>query len=574
MKKPSILVQLLCFLFLFLGPALSAQGSLLQVVAATDSLQCHGDNDGELFWQISGGTAPYSYEWQRLSNSFVFASGEQTLNGLAGPVGGNLEANVYIIAITDAAGNEARDTVEIGEPGRILVTDVAVDNSRCFHSCDGRIAMTITGGTGTLLTQWTDEGGPGPVREGLCAGEYVFFILDERGCRQKGSLGITAPAAIETEVVEEKPSCAGATNGALSASAVGGTGELSYAWSTGQTATQIAALPDGAYELTVTDESACELITLIELDDGPTMQANLQVNYGCGDGQIIVSTQPINGSAPYTYDWSTGSAAPWLFQMSTGTYELELTDANGCTDNVTFDLDYVPPLAVEETVQNVSCPGSADGAVSLAIEGGLPPYSVRWEDNFTDLERVALSGGVYDYNISASGCALAGVVVVEEPAAWEAEFIFSPQANDLLTATALVSGGSFPYQFQWSNGNTGLSASDLSSDQSYSLIVTDASGCQREWEVQPTLTSLGAIQDEMALQVYPNPSKGVFFVQDQSSIPASSFVIYSPSGQTIHQLQAIPLAPFEIDLSNYPAGTYYLHSKGGASSKVVELMKQ
>ncbi|MEO0876306.1 MAG: SprB repeat-containing protein [Bacteroidota bacterium] len=105
MKKPSILVQLLCFLFLFWGPGLWAQGPLLQVVAATDSLQCHGDDDGELFWQISGGTAPYSYEWQRLSNSFVFASGEQTLNGLAGPVGGNLEANVYIVTIMDAVGN-------------------------------------------------------------------------------------------------------------------------------------------------------------------------------------------------------------------------------------------------------------------------------------------------------------------------------------------------------------------------------------------------------------------------------------------------------------------------------------
>ncbi|MEO0876305.1 MAG: T9SS type A sorting domain-containing protein [Bacteroidota bacterium] len=464
--------------------------------------------------------------------------------------------------------------MEIGEPARILVTDVEVDNSRCSDSCDGRIAMTITGGTGTLLTQWTDDDEPGPVREGLCAGEYVFFVLDERGCRQKGSLGITAPTAIETEIAIEEPSCAGATNGTLTASASGGTGELSYAWSTGQTQTQINSLPDGAYELTVTDESACELSTLINLDDGPQMQANLQVNYGCGDGQLIVFTQPINGTAPYTYDWSTGSAAPWLFQMSSGTYELELTDANGCTDNLTFDLDYVPPLAVEETVQNVSCPGSADGAVSLTVEGGLPPYSIRWEDNVTDLERVALSGGVYDYNISASGCALAGVVVVEEPASWEAEFIFSPQANDLLMATALVSGGSFPYQFQWSNGSTGLSASDLTPDQVYSLLVTDASGCQQEWEVQPTLTSLAAIQDEMVLEVYPNPSKGVFFVQDQSPVPASSFVVYSSGGQVVHQLQVGPLAPLEIDLSNYPAGTYYLHRKGGSSSGVIELMKQ
>ena len=574
MKKPPQF-QLLFLFLLACSTGAFAQGASLQVEAQADSLRCHGDDDGELFWQINGGLAPYSYEWQRLNNAFVFASGDQSSTALAGPVGGDLEANSYIITVRDAAGAEARDTIEIGEPTRILVSDIELDNARCGDSCDGRILMTIGGGTGALLTQWSDGPELGPNREGLCPGEYVFFIDDERGCRQKGSIGINAPPVIETEVVSVIPSCIGAANGELSATGTGGTGELTFAWSNGEVGTNITGLQSGEYELTITDQDACELLTAVTLPTGPQMQANVQVNYGCGDGQLLVSTQPINGTPPYTYNWSTGSSAPWLFQMSSGTYALSLEDSDGCQDEVTFELDFVPPLIVEEDIQAVTCPGSSDGAVNLSIEGGLPPYLVRWGDNITALERTALSGGTYDYNITAGGCALAGVVFVEEPPAWEVEFIFSPQTDQFLTATAFVTGGSFPYQFQWSNGSNGMSANNLNPELVYTLRVTDVNGCLREWEVSPGLTSTEGLANDLPIEVYPNPSTGVFYLSPKrSSYSFDEYTVYAPDGRVVHCGKLSLSDPLQIDLGNFPAGLYQLRVLGGAKPIAIPLVKQ
>lgn len=526
----------------------------LQISAQADSLQCHSDDDGELSWLISGGEGPYSYEWRRLGSSFVFSGGTQMDEGAGGPIGGNLEANTYVITVEDNTGEIALDTIEIGEPERILVLDIAISDALCAESCDGWVNLTVGGGTGQLTTSWNDDE-VGASRENLCPGEYVFFIIDERGCRQKGSIPISAPPPIEVVFTENSPTCSGATNGTLTAAANGGLGELQYNWSNGDEGPQLSNANSASYQLSITDEGGCVKEFNTFLPDGPPLDANVQVNYGCGDGNLIVSTLPINGSGPYSYQWSTGSSAPLLFQMSSGQYGLSLTDGNGCVDQVSFELDFVAPLMVDAQVQNVSCPGAADGGIVLNVSGGLPPYELLWNDDLSGLEPSSLSGGEYGYNINASGCGLAGNVLVSEPQSFELNLSFAPQSDDLLMATAFVSGGTFPYQYQWSNGNSGMTASNLVLDQVYTLIVTDVNGCQEVWEIQASLTDVEDVEYSDMLSVYPNPSSDIFWIAHEAG---GVYQIYDAQGKMVSRGETSSRESVAVDLQDFPAGSYHL----------------
>lgn len=547
---------------LFLGLLLCAFGvawgqtDFLEVSATADSLLCHGDDNGELYWEITDGISPYTYEWRRLGTSFVFASGSQTIDGLAGPVGGNLEANTYELTVTDAAGNLARDTIEIGEPAALLVIDIEVSNSRCADTCEGWINMTVGGGTGALLTTWSDGFEGSSNRADLCADEYVFFLTDERGCRQKGLIEISAPPAIETDFELTMPSCAGAANGSVVLTASGGTGELAYNWSTGATISALTDAGAGAYQVTVTDAENCISVTSTELPEGPPLQANVQVNYGCGDGRLIVSSSPINGTAPYSYQWSTGSLEPILAQMNSGAYSVSLEDANGCLDTQDFTLNYVEPLQTQEQIRDVSCPGAADGEIEVEISGGVPPYELRWEQGTTGLQRINLAGGSYAYNVNASGCGFARTVTVYEPQPLEVELVFDPQSDDLLTALAFPSGGTFPYQYQWSTGSSGRAASNLVPDQTYFLTITDANACTLEWEVRPSLTDVNFLE-AASINVYPNPSTGEFWIDYPSSI-AVQYLVYDVHGRLIIEGSMNNSESLQIDLSREPAGGYIL----------------
>lgn len=570
MKRRSFKFQLLFLFLLSLFSKLSSQETLLQLTTTADSLQCHGDDNGELFWTINGGIAPYTFEWRRLSSSFVFSGGSQPNPGPGGPIGGNLEATTYILTVEDAAGNTSTDTIEIGEPARILVTDIALGDVSCASLCDGFVDITFAGGTGQLSTSWNDSPAEGAYRDGLCAGEYVFVVQDERGCRQKGNIPISEPPPIEVEADFTVPVCAGLDDGSITLTSSGGTGEHTYTWPGGSSGATLASIEAGQYVATVMDEAGCTEELEISLPDGPVMSANLNYNYGCGDGRLIVSSQPVNGTEPFIYEWSTGSNLPFLYQMSAGNYSLSLTDANGCTDELDFTLAYVPPLEVEEAVQDASCPGAADGAINLDISGGMPPYGLSWTDNNNNTNRTNMESGTYQYNINASGCGYAGVVQVNEPQALAVQLDYTPLLNGTINVTAYASGGTPQYTYQWSNGSAGTTAIGLDPTQLYWLTVTDANGCSSEWEVDFATTTVATIAEDDP-QVYPNPGGGLFTVAFPGAAQPCEYFVFDQLGRVIREGKSRMDSSFRLDLKAEPAGTYFLviNTPAGRHSEVL-----
>jgi len=554
-----------CLLLFWLTGSLSldvllAQNPLATLFIESNELTCPGDSDGAITFAATGGTPPYTYEWSQLNNAFVFANGEILQEGTAATIGGDLPANTYFLRLTDAAGWVLRDTIAIVQPPPIQVLDIMVADATCATLCDGRIGLTVSGGTGNLTTIWTDTAATTNRREQLCAGEYVFILTDDRGCTQKGSVELAAPASLMIQATLNNPTCAGAANGQIAIAATGGTGGYQYNWSNAESSATLTDRSTGTYTLTVTDANDCNLVSSFFLPDGPTLNPNLQFNYGCGDGQVIVRAHPLNGTAPYAYLWSTGQLTPLLAGMSAGNYGLSLTDANGCRAETAFAIDYVPPLRVQPLVENVSCTGARDGRIELSIAGGLPPFAVLWSNGATTTRLTGLPGGEYLYNLTSTGCGLARSVLVGEPGPLGISIVFSPQTNDLLTGTAIVSGGTPPFQLSWSSGSSAFVATNLVPGAAYQVSVTDANGCVQTEATEAIVTDLAAIFSEEQIRVFPNPGTDWLYLQLPLTLTQEvHFGFYNSLGQLLAQglcpnTTSQPL----LNISSFPADVYLL----------------
>ena len=123
----------------------------------------------------------------------------------------------------------------------------------------GSIDLTARGGTGTLTYAWSN-GSTTADLTGLGSGTYTVTVTDANGCTATFTTTLTEPNAIVISSVNTQPSCNtanGALTGAIDLTASGGTGSLTYAWSSGQTTADLTGLGSGSYTVTVTDANGC-----------------------------------------------------------------------------------------------------------------------------------------------------------------------------------------------------------------------------------------------------------------------------------------------------------------------------
>ena len=164
-----------------------------------------------------------------------------------------------------------------------------------------------------------------------------------------------------------------------------------------------------------------------------------------------------------------------------------ITDAQGCTESASATVSQ-PPGALSSTInvsQNVNCFGGGNGSISLNASGGTPPYSYNWSNGATTQNISNLLSGTYSVTITdANGCINMATAVVDQPAAALSSSVQSTTAvncfggnNGAINLT--VNGGTAPYTYNWSNGETTQNISNLASG-TYTVTVTDVNGCTTE----------------------------------------------------------------------------------------------
>ncbi|HEY4798919.1 MAG TPA: SprB repeat-containing protein, partial [Bacteroidia bacterium] len=207
-------------------------------------------------------------------------------------------------------------------------------------------------------------------------------------------------------------------------------------------------------------------------------QNNVSCNSFC-DGTI--STNASGGSPGYLYNWSPGgSTTSMITGLCARNYSLTVTDAIGCAQTTTFVITNPPATTLSLSQTPPLCHGGSDGSLYVTPTGGTPPFSYSWNNGQTTQNATGLLAG--NYSVTATddnGCVSTQTISLSQPTLLTST---PSHVNNVCnggskgSASVVVSGGSPPYSYTWSNGATTAQISNLTS-QTYSVTVTDDNNC-------------------------------------------------------------------------------------------------
>ncbi len=433
-------------------------------------------------------------------------------------------------------------------------------NVSCNGGNDGSITAIAAGGSGSYNFQWNTGQSLDPIA-GLSAGTYTVTAQDSYNCSATAAFSITEPAALSAMTTATPDTC-NRTVGTVQVSVSGGTGNYNYYWNTGTvTATQLQ-LASGTYEVTVVDQNNCS----VSADATVTNDGSLTVSisstdakcYGNMDGAAQTSVNL--GTAPLLYLWSTGDSASAVSNLSAGSYTVSITDANGCSTVATAVVQQPAALTVSALTTDVTCYGEANGTVSLSVSGGTPTYAIHWSDSVMP-PLTELAAGTYSVTITDSHqCTAADTITIAQPD----ELQFATTATDATTGqnngtitVSNISGGSAPYNYLWSNGDTTNPAIHLAAG-TFTVSVTDHNGCQKTATViVPQTTGIHDPKNDISFHLYPNPANGNIILSATEVLPETSIGLRNLLGQLLLSAR-LTATSTALDLSYLPSGVYFI----------------
>jgi gliding motility-associated-like protein len=425
--------------------------------------------------------------------------------------------NYMVTARVIADGCTVDEGINISDPDAVSITDAVPANLTCSGSNDGEIHITATGGTSPLTYAITGTGGTQSNATGnftgLPAGDYTITVTDAKNCASATrNITLTQPDEMKATIRSEDVACFGETTGSATVTVTGGTTPYkSYEWkdgannivSAGPDATGLAA---GTYTVTVFDFSGLcsvtESVTIIQPATGLTLTLDEKKDITCADasdGYIRVGVS--GGTSPYTYTINglpnTPASSFEFSGLYTGTYDIVVTDASGCTANVDptpIRISAPDPITGNFSVdQPVSCYGVADGSLTFHASGGgikgtTPTYVYEWSTGATTATISGLIAG--DYSVTAgiqSGsdviCKKTFYYTLTQPdgitvTSSHTDAVCNGEDNG--TITLAIAGGTLPYQITWTGtdgyASTGAAITNLAPG-TYNYSVIDANKC-------------------------------------------------------------------------------------------------
>jgi hypothetical protein len=368
------------------------------------------------------------------------------------------------------------------------VTISNVVNVTCNGSCNGSAMANQSGFVPAGTYSWAPGGQTTQTATNLCAGSYTCTVTN--GIQTAtATVTIAQPSALTVTSSQTNVSCFGGSNGSATAVATGGTPNYSYSWNTvpaqnTQTATNLAP---GSYTCTVTDNNGCTTTSSVTITQPASAvsatSSNTPVNcFGGSDG--TATAIPTGGTPAYTYNWNTVPAqtTQTATGLPIGTYGCTITDANGCATSVAVTLTQ-PATAVSTTVSStsVSCNGGSDGSATVAATGGTPGYTFMWmPGNQVTTTISGLIAGTYTATATdTNGCVSTSTITVTQPAPLMANVtVVNDSCNGVCNGAGLANptGGTSPYFYAWTSGNTAQNDSNLCAG-SHGVVVTDVNGC-------------------------------------------------------------------------------------------------
>lgn len=438
----------------------------LNIIPTITDASCFGYSNGSISVSVSGGTAPYQYNW---------------VGGGFGTQNNNLAAGSYTLIVTDSSTCSTTLNYIIEEPTALMLSAATLANVSCYGGNNGATTVLVSGGTMPYSYAWSN-GSTDSINNNLAIGIYNVTVYDANGCNNSVSSPVSQPDSINLTTLKTDVTCYAGNNGSLEALATGGTQPYNYIWSSGDTTALIENLVVGNYTVTMTDANGCSKTTSNSISQPNSMgHIFTTTNVSCyngNDGTIASSIS--GGTAPYTLMWSTGSNQPNLSNLTVGSYTLSATDANGCVYVADTSIAQPDSMVMTVNTQNITCTGANNGSASITITGGTGTYTYLWSNGSTSSSISGLAPGTYTYEVrDGSGCIINGSANIIEPGVLVATTEGTPWVCLGTTdgvVSANITGGISPYTFDWSNGGIDSSITNVPAGN-YTVTVTDLNGC-------------------------------------------------------------------------------------------------
>lgn len=560
-----------------------------------------GNADGKAVAVVSGGTGPYNYLW---------SNGDMTF------IADTIPAGIYQVNVEDKNGckNFAIATVSDAEAPTILTS--AVVDVACHGNSTGAIDISVIGSSAPYTFIWSN----GSVNEDvnlLEAGPHEVIVTDANGCISTKSIYVNEPGEVVLTTLSNNSDC-GFSNGQAAIAVSGNTGPYSYLWSNGANGILATGLSAGIYDIIVVDANGCIFEESVTVSEG-NMNIILDsiTGTGCtGDlASIYIKVLP-NGN--YSYDWNTGQTTEDISSLSTGLYNVEITDINnGCVGYAQYLIDDIP------TNPNDICLVSVDSISNT--------NKVIWEKdlNATNISHYA----IYKESSQAGIYYLVDEVPYDSMSVW-VDPVSNPQVRSWRYKIAVVDdcgnesvvsdehktihltvneGINNTYNLIWdhydgltystydiyrktnasgwvliasipSNLNSYTDATPPAGTEYYRVEALTAANCdptragvntsRSNVRNTPAAPPFGTTVEENVFEnliVYPNPSTGIFKIDNPDGVK-STISVYNLVGEKI--ISKNISGSYDMDLTGFATGMYILQIENNSNKKSIKLIKE
>lgn len=556
------------------------------------SVKCYGDKNGAIKCAYSGGTAPYTVTWNGNDIPAVLADSSYVTG---------LGAGTYTISLKDANNCQAAVISQrIDGPSEPLKVDGVVENNKCFMQKQGKITLTVAGGTPQYTYSWTGGEGVQPdVKDQttLVSGEtYRVEVTDANFCKESKVFTLDALTEMQMNLESTPVSCNGKLDGTLKAEVRGGAGSYVPEWknSTGTwrfTGYESENLPADTYTFTVSDANGCTLTDNVEITEPTKLTVKIDATdvlcNGLDDGEAYANVPEGAGTMPYEYIWYKDDVeygrGSHLTNLGSGYYRVDVTDRNGCsaTDNTVIKSS-VPINIIVTHKEDVAIHGQATGYIELQVTGGTPPLDYTWSGvgidptKEKDLNQYNLIAGKYYLTVRDQyDCSKDIMVEITQPES----MVVTPKIKyidcygDKGYIELTISGGYAPYNCNWTSlkGYTSNEQKIYNLDaDTYTVVVEDQQGNrysnsyiiadkeQVEWLLLPssrtTLDCFGDADGYINLQIgggtppysieWQGPNLHVTGVNNVSHLIAGQYTAYIKDSKN-----CLPAETFNIEVT-------------------------
>jgi hypothetical protein len=437
----------------------------------------------------------------------------------------NLSAGTYSVTAVDCGGcSGTSETCIIYSSNTLDYGFYIVNDTECA-SPTGKVYVTGVTGNAPFTYVWSN-GVTGDTITGLTVGGYGVTVTSSDGCvLSKVATVDFVPSIGLGSFTAVTPSCFVA-DGSVTLTITGGTGPYYYSGSNGTvvityaTSYVFSGLSAGPFSVDVTDAALCKA-TFSTVLQTPNTFNSLDVtttnsNCSSNDGKISITLD--GGQIPYTYtlvypDSSvvnavSNSTAYDFINLESGTYTVYVSDSTSCVYQEEITIIAENLYTVTTSSSGSTC-NLSNGSVTLTLStGGTAPYTYQLNTgqslntSFSATTFGGLSTGTYVYSVTdATGCVQTGSVTVSFGT--PLQYSLYPTGcgtGSGGTITALISSGTPPFTFTWSDNVSGnpqnIVVTGLTGG-TYSLTIVDASGCT---QTRNTVISCTAIQS--TYQIY------------------------------------------------------------------------